>query len=162
MRNSLILLLILLLIPVTFNGCGEEDIGDLPYEIVREHPTQGVIRVVGVGLVKGLNTTKPVRLPTLGGKPGQVLDWVDPTPTYQDGLDTVGWGKVAVRVSHHTCLDKMCTGYLVDHYTWFCFSKDYCDTTWKGQPITEPIMKPLQQVWLKPDQVDRLMELIQK
>ena len=79
MRNSLTYLLILTLLPITltFNGCGEEEYEAVHnkekgcIEIVKEHPTQGMIRVDGVGSIGSLNTTS--------------------APTYPDGVDTVGW-----------------------------------------------------------------------
>lgn len=144
-------LLILLLIPVTitFNGCGEEKPTMAEYapykykypcyEVIKEHPTHGIIRIGGVGNIGGLNTM--------------------PAPTYPVGLDTVGWEDVWKYMSPpRDTVSWVASNGKTYRYT---VSSWRLDSSLVWQPITERIMKPLELLYLKPDQKKRLMELLE-
>lgn len=134
---------VLILGPVAFNGCGEA------------YDAEDCItaRVEHVGRIVDLQF--------------RVQD-LESVPTYQDGLDTVDWEEVYVW-PYFWCSDSMKTeGWLVyysaiDGLPYWCRKEErrlVRDSFTVWQPITEPIMKPLVQVWLKPDELKKLIELI--
>ncbi len=153
MLISLIVLgiIIALVIPVTFNGCDS---------------------------FNGKHThTEGVKLPSEPAKyPNQVLvptkdgyAWGHETPTYQDGLDTVGWmGATTTVWDHHDIppcvMDRGCnvrhnkpSGSITTIHIPYCATYGLSIT-----PITKPIMKPKVAVWLEPDELEALNRLIER